>query len=411
MKNALKITCPNCQKEFDAGDAFNAHFEKKKLEDEKILKKSQIEVKNYKAQLDNSKKEIEKAKIDAAKKAEEEAAKKFKTQLANNQKEIEKAKIDAAKKAEEEAAKKFKTQLANNQKEIEKAKIDAAKKAEADAEIKANKLAAEKLKKKDAEILKLKREDQIKNKRLKDKTDKLNSLVENQKSELKGEIQEENLQEFLKKKFPGDDVDEIKKGAKGGDCILSINYKGKKNIAKIYFESKDTTSFNEKWCDKLLNDMRDKGIGNGIIVASASCLPTDMDKFTSYVERHGNSITIIPMEEQIIHAIVSKIRSILIFKARENKDNEIPDVMKKCWVNLNSGNFQTPVRAMVNDIKNMEKIFSQERTAFERMSANKVKNINGVKENLVKIVESFTSVGGDIFPPDLLEHKDDKLPE
>ena len=42
MKNALKITCPNCQKEFDAGDAFNAHFEKKKLEDEKILKKSQI---------------------------------------------------------------------------------------------------------------------------------------------------------------------------------------------------------------------------------------------------------------------------------------------------------------------------------------------------------------------------------
>ena len=56
MQNALKITCPNCQKEFDAGSAFNSHFEKKKLENEKILKESQIEAKKYKSQLDNNKK-------------------------------------------------------------------------------------------------------------------------------------------------------------------------------------------------------------------------------------------------------------------------------------------------------------------------------------------------------------------
>ena len=57
MQNALKITCPNCQKEFDAGSAFNSHFEKKKLENEKILKESQIEAKKYKSQLDNNKKD------------------------------------------------------------------------------------------------------------------------------------------------------------------------------------------------------------------------------------------------------------------------------------------------------------------------------------------------------------------
>ena len=257
----------------------------------------------------------------------------------------------------------------------------------------------------------MKKESQIKDDRIKKRTEEVNSLMQSKKSELKGEIQEENLQEFLKSKFPEDNIDEIKKGAKGGDCILTINYKGRKNIAKIYFESKDTTSFNEKWCDKLLNDMKDKGIGNGIIVASLSCLPVDIDKFTSYVERHGNSITIIPYDEKIIHAIVSKIRSILIFKARENKNHEIPDVMKKCWANLNSPSFQLPIKSMITEIKTMEKIFTQERTSFERMSANKVKTINGVKTNLVKIVTSFTSTVGDIFPEDLLEHKDDKLIE
>ena len=381
MKNALKITCPNCQKEFDAGSAFNAHFEKNKLENEKNLKKAQNEADKYKIQVKNSDKEIAKAKTEATKKAELDAAKKYKAELENNQKEIAKAKIEATKKAEK------------------------------DVELKAKKIAREEIEKKNVEIQKMKKESQIKDDRIKKRTEEVNSLMQSKKSELKGEIQEENLQEFLKSKFPDDNIDEIKKGAKGGDCILTINYKGRKNIAKIYFESKDTTSFNEKWCDKLLNDMKDKGIGNGIIVASLSCLPADIDKFTSYVERHGNSITIIPMDEKIIHAIVSKIRSILIFKARENKNHEIPDVMKKCWATLNSPSFQLPVKSMVTEIKTMEKIFSQERTSFERMSANKVKTINGVKTNLVKIVTSFTSTVGDIFPEDLLEHKDDKLIE
>ena len=64
MKNALKITCPNCQKEFDAGSAFNAHFEKNKLENEKNLKKAQNEADKYKIQAKNSDKEITKAFTD-----------------------------------------------------------------------------------------------------------------------------------------------------------------------------------------------------------------------------------------------------------------------------------------------------------------------------------------------------------
>ena len=109
MSNTFKITCPSCKKEFDAGNAFNLHFEKAKLASEKDIKNAKFETDKYKSQLENNKKEIEKVKADAGKKAEEEAAKKYKSQLENNKKEIEKAKADAGKKAEEEAAKKYKT--------------------------------------------------------------------------------------------------------------------------------------------------------------------------------------------------------------------------------------------------------------------------------------------------------------
>ena len=378
MSDIFKITCPRCKKPFDAGSAFNSHFEKTKLENEKNLKKAELDAeKKYKSKIENSEKEIEKAKREAAKKAELDAEKKYKSKIESSEKEIEKAKREAELRTKKMAEQEIKNEM----------------------------------KKKDAEILQIKKREEITNERLKKRTEEMASLMKNKDVELQGETQERNLEAFLKKKFPEDNVEEVKKGAKGGDCILTINYKSKKNIAKIYFESKDTTSFNEKWADKLLNDMKDKGIANGIIVASETCLPPDFDKYTSYVERHGNSIAIIPMENKIIHAVVSKIRSILILKARENKDHQIPDVMKKCWANLNSPNFQLPVKSMVSEIIAMEKIFKQERTSFERMSANKDKTINGVKTNLIKIVTSFTRSVGDIFPEDLLEHKDDKFIE
>ena len=181
---------------------------------------------------------------------------------------------------------------------------------------------------------KSKKSEEILKKRVDERTQEISQIMQNRKVELQGEIQEERLQDFLRRKFPEDTIEEIKKGAKGGDCILSINYKNKKAIAKIYFESKDTKNFNEAWVDKLLSDMKDKGIANGIIVVSKSALPTDFDETSSFVQRHSNSIKIIPMELDIIHAVVDGIRSILILKSRENNDHEIPDLMKKCWINL-----------------------------------------------------------------------------
>jgi hypothetical protein len=235
--------------------------------------------------------------------------------------------------------------------------------------------------------------------------------MQNRKVELQGEIQEERLQDFLRRKFPEDTVEEIKKGAKGGDCILSINHKGKKNIAKIYFESKDTKNFSEAWVDKLLSDMKDKGIANGIIVVSKSALPSDFDETSSFVQRHSSSIKIIPMELDIIHAVVDGIRSILILKSRENNDHEIPDLMKKCWINLNSPNFILPIKTMVAQIRIMENLFKKEKDSFERTSAIKDRTIKEIQANLVAMVTSFNRNVGDIFPQDLLEHKDDKYLE
>jgi hypothetical protein len=296
MSDILKINCPKCGKEFDAGTAFNTHVDNAKKEQEENIK---IEAeKKYKTKLESKDKEIVKAKLDAEKKATIEADKKVKSQLESKDKEIAKANLE-------------------KDKEIAKVKIEVEKKIKNSVSIEFQ----EAIEKKDNEIESIKTAKKITDDRFAEKIEEIKKMKAQGSMELQGEVQEVRLQDYLEKMFLEDDFEDIGKGVKGGDCIQTINHKDKKNIAKIYFESKDTSNFNEKWADKLLNDMKDKGIANGIIVASHTCLPTDIDKYTSYVERHGNSITIIPMEFKIIHVVVHRIRSILILKARENNDH------------------------------------------------------------------------------------------
>jgi len=354
MSEILKINCPECGKEFDAGTAFNAH-------------------------LDNAKKEQEKeAKI--------EADKKVKSQLESKDKEIEKAKV--------EADKKVKSQLESKDKEIDKAKKEAEKKIKNSVSIE--------FQKKDDEIEKNKKAREILETRLAHKTEEINRMVKQGSVELQGEIQEERLQDYLEKIFPDDDIEEISKGAKGGDCIQTINYKDKLNIAKIYFESKDTKIFNEQWANKLLKDMKAKGIANGIIVCSPSCMPTDFNKQKSYVERHGNVITIIPMIKPIIHAVVNRIRSILILKTRENKDHEIPAVMKKCWEVLNSPNFILPVKDMVSEIKNMKNQLDKDKTSFLLSFSKKEKTIDNIQDSLTDMILPLINLDKNVFPENIL---------
>ena len=429
MNNGLKIKCPKCKKTFDASTAFEAHF--KNIEFENTKKIEQIQKlavqeaeKKYKSQIENQKEEVEKAKKEAIAKATKETNEKYKSQIENYTIEVENAKKEAFLNAEKLVSEKFKAQIKEKDEQIEKnkkelelkirqelkdkieiSKQETVQRAEEQAE-KKYKAIIEK-EKEEKEIIKKSQE--ITQRRLEERTQEINQIMQDRKVELQGEVQEERIQDYLRKVFPEDNVEEIKKGARGGDCILTINDREKKNIAKIYFESKDTKAFQEKWVDKLLNDMKDKGIANGVMIVSKSALPPDFNEFGGYVERYGNTITIIPLVFPIIHAIVSKIRSILIYKSRENNNHQVPLLMKKAWENLQSPNFILPVKSMLAQVNAMEILFKKEKESIQRFSANKERNIKAIYDNIVTMINSFYINVGDIFPKDLMS--DDNLLE
>ena len=373
-----KVTCPNCNEEFPLEEGLKNHL---KSYEEKIKKeqseKSKEEVKKLEKELKSKEKQISDARSEGEKSATNKLEEKHRKELEKKDNQIQAAIDKGVKKREAELEDKIKNKL----------------KAEND----------EKLEEEKEKNRNLKKEKQIQDQRNLDKIAELESNLKQKSVELQGEIQEERLQDILEDLFPEDDFEDISKGQKGGDCIQTINYKDKTQIAKIYFESKDVKSFNEEWPDKLLKDMNAKGVDNGIIVCSLRCMPKDYSKRVSNVKRLGNSITVIPFIRQTIHAVIGGIRSILILKARQNKEHEIPAVMQKCYENLNSPNFINPIRIMVSEIKRMDDQLDNDERSHELSMAKKKKFLGHIRKSLSDAVTSFiTSVDTNIFPENLL---------
>jgi hypothetical protein len=361
MTKEFIITCPNCDETFAADDAFKNHLKNKEKELEKNLSS--------------------KIKSDFEKQKKQELK-----EISNKLQESEKEKIAYAKKIAEKE-KDFK----NKEKELEK---------------NLQKQISAKLEKQyELDIQKKDKEAEIANRRQLQRISEMEKQLKQKSMELQGEGQEELIEDYLSRKFPSDKVSPVKKGAKGGDCILTIRSENQEPIGEIYFESKDQKSFKEEWVSKLLNDMKEKNIGYGILITVA--LPKDFEKNDGYVTRHGKRIIIIPMNYPLIHSVVSPLRNHLIEEAKNKKDFDAPREMKRAWDFITSNEFHLSIRNLAMSMIKMKKLIEKEKAFYEKNIANKENALLDMKDELSDLVLSFRKKVGDVLPDNLLENKDD----
>ena len=365
-----QIKCPHCHKSFTLEEGFKDDLEIiKKKETEKVHNKIRLEEeknagKKYQAQLNEANRK-----------------------LAENEKKEKKLKLEIQEQADKNADKKYKSELKDTQSELDKAKK--------------NLLAKDK-------------ESEINNKRLLKRLEQQERLIKEkekllkQKStEVQGEVQEELLEDFLKRKFPDDKVTPIEKGKKGGDCILTILDNNKKKIGEIYFERKDREKvFQEKWVNKLLNDMKERNIGYGILVSAS--LPKDFNKDDdAFVTRHNN-ILVVPMSNLLVHALVYSFRNELVEKSKKNKDFDAPAEMQKLWNLVTGDQFSLRIRTLALKIFDFEKSIKSRKKFHEKNIADDENILINMKDELKNFLLSFRSQVGLKFDDNLLEPPKDK---
>ncbi|GAA6795078.1 DUF2130 domain-containing protein [Helicobacter pylori] len=204
--------------------------------------------------------------------------------------------------------------------------------------------------------------------------------------QFQGEVQELAIEEFLRQKFPLDCIEEIKKGQRGGDCIQVVHTREFQNCGKIYYESKRTKEFQKTWVEKLKSDMREIGADVGVIVSEA--LPKEMERMglfegvwvCSFEEFKGLSAV---LREGVIQVSLAK-------KSQENKGDKV----NLLYHYLTSSEFSMQVNAIIEGFEQLKADLEKEKNAMARIWKSREKQIEKVFEGTINMYGSIKGIMG-----------------
>ncbi len=391
------------QKELETKSQQVKELNKSKAEIEKLKReKEEVELK-IKADFESSfNKQLieEKTKlIQEQEKSKQEALESLRIQFIKNEEETKSklleetsSQMELMKKELEEKSIQVK-ELNKSRAEIEKLKREKEEfesKIKADVEIELNKqLSSEKEKMKksldEQNELKFKqKEEQLE--QLKKQLQEAQRKAEQGSQQLQGEIQELAIEEYLSNKYPFDSIDEIKKGARGGDCIQVVHTREVQNCGKIYYESKRTKEFQKSWIEKFKADMRDKGADIGVLVSEV--LPKEL-------ERMGllDGVWVCTYEEFKGLSSVLRESIIKINHAKKSEENKT-DKMSLLYGYLTSTEFTMQVEAIVEGFSQMQSDLDTEKRSMNRIWKQREKQIEKVLENTIGMYGSIKGIAG-----------------
>jgi len=364
MSTNQEIKCPHCDKFFPIQEGF-------KDQAEELRKKLEANEKQKSAIRQREIEEAYKAKV--LKKEEEHQAQLIKMK--------EDASIKQKKEAQRLAAeqdKKFEETIAKQSKKI---------KDEADAKAKRDQKENEVLKE---EMVKIKKAHQIDLDKVRTNAEAQARVASQSPVERKGEIQEQLIEEYLKKQFPMDQYEPVKKGKRGADVIQFV-YNEQQEVGKILHESKDVLNFDEKWVGKLIDDMHREDAMLGIIFTRV------MPKKSKGVMdlREGGRITICS-DESVFLYVVDMSRKLVIQQKllRNNVKHDISSKLQRLHDYVNSNEFKLQYRKIRNNFQATSDQLEKDERSYDIQIKNRKKNLDESKKNIHCVVTSLISNAG-----------------
>ncbi len=394
------VKCPHCQEEFDVQGILTQQLESDiKLKYEQQSKADRKKMEAEAEVFAKAKEDFEQAK----KKENELFQDRLTKQLAADRKNLEAELKNKLQDENSEVLKSMQEELNEKSlqlKELNRAKADIEKlkrekdemkeTLEAESQTRLNEIISlekEKIKRVEEERNEMKMRELLK--QLEDQkklTSEMRRKQEQGSMQMQGEILELAIEEWLTSEFPLDTIEEIKKGARGGDCIQMVNTRDAANCGRIYYESKRTKEFQSNWIEKFKNDMREKGVDIGVIVTEA--MPAGMERMGQI-----NGIWICKFEDfKSLAAILreSLIRVSLALVSQENKG----DKMTMLYDFLTSSEFRMRIEAIVEGFTQMKAGLETEKRAMLKIWKEREKQIEKVVVNTIEMYGSVKGIAG-----------------
>ena len=401
------ITCPNCKTEIRLTESLAApliaatrkQFEQQlSLKDEEIAKREQG-IRDKEKQVAEAKRNLDTQVADQVAtqlKAErsrviEEESKKAKQAAANelDNKERELAELQEVLKVRDAnlaEAQQAQAELIKKQRELDDAKRELELTVEkrvqeglGDVREKAKREAEEGLK------LKVMEKDQT-IASMQQKIEELKQKAEQGSQQLQGEVQELELENLLRAKFPFDSIEPVPKGVFGGDILQRVVSQSGQPCGTIIWETKRTKNWSDGWLTKLREDQRTAKAEVSVLVSQV--LPKGVEAF-DVVEGVWvtNPRAALPVATVLRHTLLQVGMARQASEGQQTKTEMI-------YQYLTGPRFRHRVEAIVEAFSTMQEDLDKERKAIMKQWAKREEQIERVMGATVGMYGDLQGIAG-----------------
>lgn len=243
------------------------------------------------------------------------------------------------------------------------------------------------------ETEKVREEERMKNAELQKKLDDQVRLVNEMKRkseqgsmQMQGEVQELAIEYYLESTFHRDDIEEVSKGKRGGDCIHVVKDDYDRVCGRILYESKRTKHFSHDWIAKIKDDMRLQQADMGVIVTDA--FPEGMTKFGEIDGIWVCNFLEFKALALLLRHHFSRIGEVLA--SQENRG----DKMQLIYNYLTGNEFKQKLEASFEAFRDMQDDLLKEKTLMTSQWAKREKRLLKAMENLVSLYGDIRGMAG-----------------
>lgn len=218
------------------------------------------------------------------------------------------------------------------------------------------------------------------------KIEELKQKAEQGSQQLQGEVQELELENLLRTKFPFDSVEPVPKGEFGGDVLQRVRAPSGQAAGTILWESKRTKNWSDGWLSKLREDQRTAKAEISVIVSQV--LPKGVETFELI---DGVWVT----HPRAALPVASILRQTLLELSLARQSSEGQQTKTEMvYQYLTGPRFRQRVEAIVEAFSSMQEDLDKERKAIMKQWAKREEQIERVMNATVGMYGDLQGIAG-----------------
>ncbi len=214
----------------------------------------------------------------------------------------------------------------------------------------------------------------------------LKRLAEQGSQQLQGEVQELELENLLRAKFPFDAIEPVPKGEFGGDVLHRVRSNGGQASGTILWESKRTKTWSDGWLTKLREDQRTAKAEIAVIVTQV--LPKGVETF-ELVE----GVWVTHPRTALPVAMILRQSLLELALARQSSEGQ-QSKTEMVYQYLTGPRFRQRVEAIVEAFSTMQEDLDKERKVIMKQWAKREEQIERVMGATVGMYGDLQGIAG-----------------